>query len=193
MNDICYSGGAEGADMLFTTYALKNGHNVLNFSFKNARTNAPKETLIILSHEELKEADPYLIKANEQLKRRFPTSNYGVNCLLRRNYFQVKNTERVYAVAPFNNKPPIGTLLGGTAWAVSMAIDLLVPEIYVFNLIDNHLNKIGWYKYNYDAKINQSPWEMYPNIPKPKGKYTGIGSRTPGETGINAINKLYGE
>ena len=82
MNNICYSGGAKGADSIFTKYALEAGHLVINFTFKGSKTHVQGDTLHVLSHEELKEADTYLIKANEKLKRRFPTNNYGVNCLL---------------------------------------------------------------------------------------------------------------
>ena len=34
MNKICYSGGAKGADIIFELESIKNGFNVIAFSFK---------------------------------------------------------------------------------------------------------------------------------------------------------------
>ncbi len=91
-----------------------------NFSFARHRTQAPLDELVILSDNGLRRADPYLAKANARLKRDWPpASQYAAN-LLRRDWYQVKNAARVYAVASLEDNRQIE---GGTAWTVVLFID----------------------------------------------------------------------
>lgn len=188
MPDILLSGGAFGGDCVFDDCAKKAGHQIRHFSFPNHKIDA-KGNAVVLNEEQLKEADPFLKQANNTLKRKIPRANnsYVLN-LLRRNYWQIKDTERVYAAAPIDMTD--GLLRGGTAWAVEMAIDRRVPEIYVFDLISN-----TWYRRNIHAKFPPQPiWETELfgwQPPKPHGYYTGIGSRELTERGEMAIRQLY--
>ena len=66
-----------------------------------------------------------------------------------------------------------------------MAILKEVPEIYFY---DQELKV--WHKHIF---ILGSPWSWVAGkpIPKPHGKYTGIGSSVLNDAGENAIRKLY--
>lgn len=185
MEHICFSGGAQGADAKFGEMATKAGHGVVHFSFSNHNTQCPKDTVLILQDSELVLADPLLEICAKKLGRTFPTRNDHVNNLLRRNYFQVNQTERVYAVAPIDKD---GKIIGGTAWAVQMAIQRHVKEIYLFDSFAER-----WYTYD-----PMTEWEDYwkPTdylyVPRPYGYYTGIGTRELPEAGAAAIEVLYG-
>lgn len=185
MRPWCFSGGAKGADYLFGRCAEKVGHTVIHYSFEGHKAFA-KTNLVVLTDDELREADPYLKMANKQLKRSFPARYDDTNNLLRRNYWQVKNTHQVYAVAPLDEQ---GKILGGTAWAVQMAINMSVP-VYVFDLNTNE-----WYSYDFELNrwLACTGWrKLAPAANFPGRKYTGIGSRDLTPQGERAILDLYG-
>lgn len=186
IENICYSGGAVGADTLFTECAEKVNHNFINYIFEKHHSKC--KNLHTLKHEELILADDDLIKANKTIKRRFPTSNPFVNSLLRRNWWQIKETERVYAVAKIGYD---GIVKGGTSWAVQLAIDKCLPEIYIYDF-DNTGERIGqncWKTWDAFEGWKQIDFDK---IPKPFGKYTGIGSRELTDDAIEQIKLLYG-
>lgn len=170
--NVCFSGAAEGADQFWGVLALQYGHELIHWSFgKHSKKNKfiGSEYIHILSQDELNCADPYLIKANTKIKRCFPTTSQYVNNLLRRNYFQINNSDSVYAVCNFDDKG----IYGGTAWAIQMFIDMCYENnthkpLYILNQIDGL-----WYTYSY----NDDNWYTTDIIPIPSGKWTGIGSR----------------
>src|ERR1017187_1605110 len=119
MIDTLLSGGCFGGDKVFDDCAKQVGHSIKHYSFFNHHLDT-KGNAVILNEMKLMEADPFLQKANKTLKRKIPRSmNTIVINLLRRNYWQIKETERVYAAAPID----LDTLLvkGGTGWAIQMA------------------------------------------------------------------------
>lgn len=179
MLDICYSGGATGADTLFGECAEQAGHQIVHYSFKGHR-KIPKHG-VILSQEQLNEADPYLKEVNKWLKRSFPCRFESTTNLLRRNYWQIKDTEKVYAISEIDEH---SLVKGGTAWAVHMAILRKVPCVWVFDQAKN-----CWFMW----RIGGCEWHLYTGIPNmPCGKYTGIGTRDLKPNGIKAIKELYG-
>lgn len=188
--NILQSGGSKGADALFHEMAVAADHQSLHWSFDQHRLEVPEENGVRLTEVRLLEADEHLVKANEYLQRRFPTQSHYTNSLLRRNYHQIKATERVYAVCKmeeFTMKP-----IGGTSWAIVMAINLQVPELYVYDT-----NSSIWYMFNrkYPDNIFIQPEEWIEveldEVPVPHGIYTGIGASELGDNGIAAIRGLY--
>lgn len=168
---INHSGGATGADSYWSEIGEKYGVRSNHYHAEGNKT--PKGNTPI-SRAELLEADQYLKKANETLGRRFPTNNEYTNNLLRRNWFQVKGADEVFAVSTIKN----GIVSGGTAWAVQMAIDEGKP-VHVF---DQNTNK--WYTYESDRWIEESTPTLTPN-------FAGIGTRNISESGIKAIEDVY--
>src|SRR5687768_14520855 len=92
---ICYSGGASGSDKFWGRLAAVAGHEVCHYSF--AGHGGPGGS-VKLTQEQLEQADPHLLKANETLGRRFPTYKHFVDNLLRRNWWQIKDTDAVYGI-----------------------------------------------------------------------------------------------
>jgi hypothetical protein len=181
---ICLSGGADGSDLLWGMCAGTAGHQVIHFGFPGHGSKAPKVEQVILTHAQLSEADPFLIRANITLERTFPGQGEYSNNLLRRNYFQQRDTQSMYGVVlKLDSK---GRLDGGTAWAFQMFIDRhegAACAAFVFDQTqDTWLTWDGtqW------VRIETS------DVPKPTGVWTGIGcrARNLGVNGKNAIRGL---
>lgn len=182
---VCYSGGATGADALFGQCAEKVGHKVIHYSFEGH--GSKEKNTVKLNMFELMEADPYLQDANKYIRRTFPSKKAEVNSLLRRNYYQVRETKRVYAVCPLDDR---GIPLGGTAWAVAMAVVLKVRDIHVFDTF-----KGLWVRFvEVDPTTKQFIWKAieWTQVPFPSRQYTGIGSRTISASAEKAVKQLYG-
>lgn len=165
-SEICYSGGAEGADYLFGEWATDNNFAVVHFSFKNHKHVVNPDTVLELPYTMLTttEVISQLKKANASLNRKIPRPGSYVYNLLARNSFQILVTERGYCIAPLASPSQVQ---GGTAWAVQMYIDANPNvEIYCYDPTDKTV-----YEYiNGEFKATQS-------IPRPSGRWTGIGSR----------------
>ena len=166
-----HSGGAVGSDSYWGEIGEKYGVTSKHYHAQGSST--PKGNTPV-SRENLLEADAHLLKANETLKRKFPTSNEYVNNLLRRNWQQVKNADAIFAVSTIKDN----IVEGGTGWAVQMAIDNNKP-VYVF---DQNTNK--WYKYNNGTWVETET----PTLTK---NFAGIGTRNLSESGKRAIEEVY--
>ena len=173
---ILYTGGAKGADLVFEAAALKAGYEVHAFSFSGHKSHS--KCLLKLGDSELNLAIPFVTNAAKRLGKNIPAPGHIRNLLLR-NYYQVKDTEAVFAVSTFN--VATNTIAGGTGWAVEMAIELKKP-VFVYD----QLRKL-WIQF-IDHKWQRSLW--VPSI-QAYDKITGIGSREINEFGINAINELF--
>lgn len=184
------SGAAEGADSLFSYLALSLGWAQENFSFSGHKA-AHSIGIVQLTEKQLEEADPHVAAAAEALGKNFPTNRYTKN-LLRRNYFQVRDTKLVIAVA--ESLTTDGKHVeGGTGWAVEMAKKIPAVGIYVFCQQDN-----VWYSYSRENEI----FQQFPTRPKffyfpdrPKFFYfpdrvTGIGTRNLSQRGAQEIVKM---
>lgn len=183
--DICYSGGCKGADQVFGELAEKVGHVVKHFSFDQHSYDKKcnPETIIVLNELQLAEADKPLKAAAKLLGKSTGRWTYVKN-LLRRNYWQIKDTERVYAITPFDGD---GIPQGGTGWAVAMAILDKKATVYIYDV-----NKLRWFKFDGLNQFGGPTVEWIEiNIPKPYGKYTGIGSHDLTPEGRKAIEELY--
>ncbi len=187
MNYICHSGGCPGADMTWENECLKYGIKTISYSFWNHKQEGrnPK----ILTVEELKEGFEHVLKANETLKRDPSGQAQYVKNLLARNWFQVKNSEAVFAVGKMTSDKLVS---GGTGWAVQMAIDNRKP-VYIFDQ-----NVTIWYRYQYDiinegfvANMQSKDFnEPLTNIPTLTENFAGIGTREINQSGIAAIQEI---
>lgn len=172
MSNLCLSGGAIGADTRWGQAALLAGHEVIHFSFDGHKSTDKKNTFI-LSEDELEVSDRFLRIAAKTLNRNFPPKDEFVKKLLQRNFYQIRDSKTLYAVASIKN----GLVEGGTGWAVQMFLDRAIGDCFVYD----QKEKI-WYQW-------KAGWVQ--NIPyKPKGIWTGIGTRYINKFGISAINEL---
>jgi hypothetical protein len=181
----CYSGGCVGADAIFGEYATKEGHEVKHFSFLNHKyaKGVPNNQIVVLDEFMLHQANSPLTNAAKVLKRNFPTRSHYTDCLLRRNYYQIRDSDKIYAVSYLDEN---GLVKGGTGWAVTMGILKDIKEVYLFLQDENK-----WVILNsYIPKDNKMYWDDC-NPPKPSGSYAGIGSHDITTNGKEAIKNLY--
>lgn len=174
-----YSGGAKGSDHYWDQISRKHGvHSINHYYIEGFRV--PYGNVAIPKDDPcLKIADKALIEVNNQfLRRKFPTNNQYVNALLRRNYWQIKDTIGVYAIGERDSE---GIILGGTAWACYMAILKKKPVLFFDQ------NKNYWhywdYKINNFVQVNQPPY-LYK-------RFTGIGTRRINKNGERAIKEVF--
>jgi len=175
-NYTLFSGGASGSDSYWQNLGAKYGVRVKAFSF--AAHGTRNTARIVLNDEQLKQADEFLHKANKTLKRHFPTSKSFVNNLLRRNWYQVKDTNGVFAVSRLSASR--STVEGGTGWAVQMAVDSKKP-VYVFDTVSS-----SWQRYDDRRKKFMSC-----EAPRLTLNFTGIGTRTLPDNGKAAIEQIF--
>jgi len=176
-SNICLSGGAEGADILWGKCAKATGFQVIHWSFSGHKSNAEKQDIFYLNDQQLEEADAACLQASKNLKRYFPPKNKFIQNLLRRNYYQVAWSDSVYAISTIQN----GMVMGGTGWAVQMFLDRhdnAPCNAYVFCQ-----NECRWYKWD-------GLWNTIYEPPTPSGIWAGVGSRDLKTTGKLAIEVL---
>lgn len=168
---ICLSGGATGADSLWSRIAQTHGIDTIHFSYEGHKKycRLAKGVRVVVPQAFLNLADPFLMKAKKRNNRSWPCRSLDVSNLLRRNYYQVVDAQSCYAVS----RLIYGVVDGGTSWAVSMFIDKWVKEhpfeecpCYVYDTITSH-----WYQWVFNA------FEPVDHVPTPTGIWTGIGSR----------------
>jgi len=176
MNYICHSGGALGADTEWEIQGKKYGVYTIAYSFYNH--NQKGENPKVLAVPELEEGFQHVLEANKTIKRNPQGTFQYIKNLLSRNWFQVKNSDAIFAVSKFLKNPIVN---GGTGWAVQMAIDNRKP-VYFF---DQENNK--WNTFNYETMM----FDEMTNIPKLTENFAGIGTRDINENGINAIKQVY--
>lgn len=193
-----HSGAASGADTEFQLAAVEAGAEVKAHSFSghniSPRLRNQQDKLVVHTEEELKEAEKAVERVAEDLERNIPSHNNYVWSLLRRNYFQVRDSEQVIAVAPFERTDDdvIGfdQVGGGTAWAVQMGIHMR-KEVYLF---DQKTNRWMQYKYGRSEWDRTGEgWTVIDGPPQLKEKFAGIGSRNLTPAGKAAIRSLFAE
>lgn len=178
--DVCLSGGADGADLAWGKAAKAAGHQVKHFLFKDHKGSRHPDAVIV-TPEELMVGDNTLKLANQVLKRSFPAHSQFVTNLLRRNYWQVHDSERVYAIAGIDRETQ--TVIGGTSWAVE-CFKILHPdsdEIYIYDSWNDQ-----WWQWNIIGV-----WAQIVFPPRPHGRWTGIGTRDLDAKGVEMINRLF--
>lgn len=176
--NICLSGGAVGADVAWGLIAKDQGHEVIHYSFAGHR-GGTNDYLHELTLDELAAANPQLKIACKAMNKHLAKKEWILK-LLQRNYYQVVDSERVYAISEIDPTSLGRTgVKGGTAYAVEMAIDLGVKEIHVFDQL-----KGQWFTWSCGHWLLGTP-------DKPHGRWTGIGSRKLTDQGLQAIIDLF--
>ena len=194
------SGGAKGSDAYWnyeSTIIDASNMNWHNQDMVDRAKQGLEKDLVLNLLENNKQA---LIKDESEYakvvsiggKRLGKTAkNPSVINKLGRNWYQVKNSDGIYAIIEnFYTRPDTGQLdmsnvSGGTGWAIAYAaekIDGIERLIYVYNQKDSK-----WYKYNYNTNV----FEVYNDTPILTNKYAGIGTRNLKDNGKQAIKDVY--
>lgn len=171
-----HSGGAVGSDYEWEVIGRKYG--LINFNHYYYKDKTPYGNYPI-TDDMYNEGVEHVHKANEFLNRK-PWKYLNI---LSRNWFQVKNSDAVFAVAKLKSCEEV---LGGTGWACQMAIDNEKP-VYVFDEGDTFRGL--WCKYNYLSKrFIPLRFESVPELTK---NFAGIGTRNISDLGKRGIELLY--
>ncbi len=180
--NIMYLGGAPGSDSHWMVVAALHKHKIIHYSFN--RHKISPHFRVVLTDEELKKADEFLVEANKVLKRSLGKNDYIKN-LLRRNYYQIKQSDSLYAIAEsFNGDVK---KLGGTAWAVVMFLhERSGGTAYIFSQSDEK-----WFSGARGEQENTFQWTEIKKPKKPSGKYTAIGTRKLKSSGRSATFSLF--
>jgi hypothetical protein len=180
---INHSGGANGADTEWDLQGRKYG--VLSRHYYLHGNNVPPlgNVPMVWGSKALQaQIDNALKAANTILRRTFPTRSEWTNALLRRNYFQVSNSDTILAVGKFDTgKNRTHLVAGGTAWAVYMAV-IAKRTIYFYDQVG-----CNWYQWHYTLGKFVKQLEE----PKLTGNFAGIGSREINQHGKAAIAEVY--
>jgi len=171
-----YSGGASGSDSIFETEGEKYSVKTVAYSFFGH--NIKSKNKWVLTQQQLSDGWEHILITNKTLKRNISNISPYVKNLLSRNWFQVRESDSIYAIGTLKSDHEI---LGGTGWAISMGIDNN-KHIYVF---EQNMN--SWYEYSYD----ENKFIKISYIPKLTENFAGIGTREINENGKNAIIELY--
>lgn len=173
-----HSGGCPGSDMTWELLGEEYGVLTIAYSFYNHVQYSKNQK--VLTHEELSEGFYRVKIASKSLKRTVVQLYPYVKNLISRNWFQVKNSDAVFAIGTFGDET-LTWANGGTGWAIQMAIDV-GKSVYLFDQ-----NKESWFVYNFDQKkfikINY--------IPTLTVNFAGIGTRQINDVGLKAIHQIY--
>lgn len=186
-NYTCHSGGAKGSDLFFERVCIEYGIKVIAYSFDGHDTISKNRK--VLSVEELMEGWFEAQNAARDLKRNTYNLDAYVKKLLARNWFQVKNSDAIFAVGnivnpgeqgdKYINKTSKQVVDGGTGYAVNEAIRYNKP-VFVFNQKDNN-----WYTWK------NNKFEKIDYIPELTKNFAGIGTRNLSMDGMSAIRGLF--
>lgn len=178
MKYLIHSGGSDGADLAWEEEGLKYGVESVAYSFRNHQHKSKFGK--ILTPDELAEGWEACKVATKTLKRPLDRIEYPyIKNLISRNWYQVKNSDSIFAIGTFANTKR--TLVnGGTGWAVQMGIDNN-KLVYLFDQKTNE-----WYVY---SPLSKKFLQLY-DLPKFTENFAGIGSRAITKDGINAIKQI---
>lgn len=175
---LCLSGGAVGADLQWGMCAGKLGHNVIHWSFEGHSTLAPSSERVVLTNEQLIEANKAVSQAAIGLGKAFPKNKFALP-LIQRNYYQVAWSQALYGVGFLEGNQ----VVGGTSWAVQMFLNRKSGlPLYFYEQTGEF-----WLQWDYEG--NQ--WETG-DPPQPTGIWAGIGTRDLTKPGKEAIRTLMG-
>ena len=178
-----HSGGAIGADSMFDKIGKEFGQIMHNHYYYGEKTPLGNvrltEAQFLEGIEEMNKAAKILGK-NPKRKETIAK--------LARNWFQVKNSDTIIAIAPIDDS--LKFVKGGTGWAVAMAqanANTRPRNINVFNTKDN-----TWYIWNEKPSVMSFVKTAAPTLTK---DFAGIGSRQDNGTmtpeSIQAIRDVY--
>ena len=140
-----------------------------------------------ITQEQARAIDEEVKKANIFVGRVFPmqpkrgrtqAQTTRANNLLRRNWYQVRGSDAVFAIGNLDKKKTGLAVEGGTGWAVQMAIDQGKPV----HFFDQKSNK--WYTGNNTSLTEIDTPTLTPN-------FAGIGTRGITPAGRKAIEDVY--
>jgi hypothetical protein len=210
--DVCFTGGADGADLCWAQRALREQHTCAVLSFQGHYCKLPgalaedrRIKRIVLDDAELAAATDKVNKANSMILNRSINRLRGTVgiCFLQRDYYQIRHADSLYAVGWIEHGAgddliPISKTEGGTAWAVAMFAMLRVRPLLLNPCSAQRCLPVflfcqrreRWFQCKATARgfVWQDMRSELP--PRPQGRYAAIGSRRLLSCGQRAIEEL---
>lgn len=186
------AGGQKGGDIKFSDIGKIYGLKKVNHYYFGEPT---AEGNVLLTMDEIREGIFMAKRVFIEIFKRTWVPTYAN--LQGRNWFQVKNSDAVFAISNILNPNEVDTkgksnksgkqiVAGGTGTAVEMAIMTDKP-VYVYHQATLGSLEEGWYVW--DKTLNA--YSKMDSIPILTLNFAGIGSRQLTENGIDAIDDLY--
>ena len=171
---------------VFATDASNFNHSIV-FITPNGSQITSDPNVFELSAERMQEADSYLIRANNNLHRTWPTKIDEDNNNIRRDSYLVRWCQRVYSIGTFTHDNSLLKIAGNLAWPAQMYIDRFLYdqeplnecEFYMFDLKSKN-----WFKWT-------TKWVKAAYVPKPSGIYAVLGDNVLNNSAKNAIDDLW--
>lgn len=181
MQKTVHSGGAAGADSLFSDLFSEYDYDIIHHSFKGHNSKSTTGKILIHSNDELYENKELLKEICKNLNRQYPTKEY-IEKLLLRNVFQIKDSELVLGVGAITNFKQC-IVKGGTGYAIMYA---KMKKITIL-LLDQNKNE-WFYSIGGEKFKNLFRQPILYNFPN---NFTAIGSRELSNNSINELNSCF--
>ena len=147
---------------------------------------------VVLSEEQLRQAAAPLERAAAEMGCQGELLDARQRRYVSRNWFQARNAAAFFAVARL--APPAGAgcaaappVVGGTKWAVQMAIQLSKPVFVFDHEAGDGSSSNAWHQYDHGARRFVPLLE----VPLLAREFAGVGTRSLGPEGTAAIAQVY--
>ncbi len=176
-DSILFSGGAPGAEAAFGACAERYGVEEVNFTFDGHKIER-RRGVRVLNHEELLAGDVSLEYLSRLMHRRY-VEGPTLRRVLQTLWYQVNNGQEIYVIGAIQDDE---TVRGGTGWGAEFA-KLCNKPLHVFDQ-----DRDRWFRWN------GTSWDACSDSTAPvitHLHFTGTGTRTIRENGIQAIDALF--
>jgi len=167
MTKIVHSGGARGADSVFSQIFVNNGYQVIHHSFHNHNISSKTGKVLIHSEQELTNNKKILTVVCNNINKKYPNKKY-IESLLLRNTFIIEGTRLVLGVGKIiDSKKCI--VEGGTGYGVMHAKLRKIPIIFFDQFIKRWMYSVNGQQF---IELNRQP-----NLSNFPSVFSAIGTR----------------
>lgn len=186
--NVCHTGGAVGTDQGFATFIARNltgmDYTYIHHMYEHQSTKRFKNSHLY-TYKELQRNVGFIKEIATILKKSDPSKwRAPIQALILRNFFQVVNSDSMYAVGIFDTRYPGQKVFvnGGSGWAVEMFKKLHREKPLFFYDLASH----RWHYWSpYSLTFIEIGSELLPV--RPTGMFTGIGTRDTTEREVHSI------
>jgi hypothetical protein len=179
-----------GLSGVFATDAGKRDHSVAFIIPYNSQINhnlLHEPNVFELSSDRMQDANNYIIRANKNIKREWPTNNETINDKIRRDCYLVRWCQRVYSVGTFVTDDSLLNISDELAWPAQMYIDRFLYDREPFDQCELYMYDLkseNWYMWN-------TTWYPVVKVNQPTGIYSVVGSDKLSKAAKLAIDALW--
>lgn len=184
--NILLGAGPENLAGVFAKHAVLNDHSVAYFTFTGAYVN-PNHDAFLLDDKLLKQAHPYVVRANKTLHRKWPTGNTNTDNSLSRDSYIVRWCESIYTIGTFTDDSSLLKIKGNQAFACQMYVDRFLYDqepLETCNLFMFDTKSETWWSW-------KKQMIRLETAPKPSGIYAVVGNSLFTRAAKDAIEKMW--